>query len=120
MYHFAPSGPDHVSPSSPTHPPAAPAGHGEAVTVTRGFIVGPRVPTQTVLDQIADEMRQFEQDKENRAIQSADSGIVEDDTHMPSASAAAGPHEGMVRPAKRASQDATPARKNPFVKLIRI
>ena len=123
LYHFASSDADRASSTSPTQPPAALAGRGEGVTVTRGFIVGPRVPTQTVLDQIADEMRQFEQDKENRAIQSADSGIVEDDTHTPSTSVAVGHQVLDLRigqPARRASQDATPARKNPFVKLIRL
>ena len=123
LYHFVSADADRASTTFPTHPPAAPAGHGEGVTVTRGFIVGPRVPTQTVLDQIADEMRQFEQDKENRAIQSADSGIVEDDTHTPGTSVAVGHHVLDLRigqPARRASQDATPARKNPFVKLIRL
>ena len=55
LYHFSPSTSEHTPPASPSQPPAAPAGCREDVVVNRGFIVGPHVPTQIVLRQLAEE-----------------------------------------------------------------
>ena len=61
LYHFSPTTSECTLPASPSQPPVAPAGHGEGVVVNRGFIVGPRAPTQIILRQIPEERRQIRQ-----------------------------------------------------------
>ena len=55
LYHFSPATSECTPPASPSQPPAALAGCREGVVVNRGFIVGPRVPTQIILHQIPEE-----------------------------------------------------------------
>ena len=124
LYHFSPATNECTPPASPSQPLAAPAGCGEGVVVNRGFIVGPRVPTQIILRQIPEERRQIDKVQENLA---EDSGILADNPPPADASAAQAIHEleqvlspqpststSLEKPPKK------PSRKNPFVKLIRL
>ena len=121
LYHFSPSTSERTPPPSPTIPPAAPAGRGEGVGVVmeRNFLVGPQVPTQVVLHQIAQE-----RNPDSIAdVPSVDSGIVDDaPPQTPTTIAIA--HPEMVRilsaPPLTTPTKTTPTKKNPFVKLIRL
>ena len=124
LYHFSPATSECTPPASPFQPPAAPAGRVEGVTVNRGFIVGPRVPTHIILCQILEEKRQIDQVRKNSA---EDSGILADDP--PPADAAAAQvipeMEQVLGPEPSTSSNVEksptkPSRKNPLVKLIRI
>ena len=116
LYHFSPATSERTPPPSPSIPLAAPAGHRESVVIERSLLVGPHVPTQVILQQIAPDGDPNVPDEA-----SVDSGITEDAQPGPSAIAVA--HPEMVRilsapplkPAKR-----TTTKKNPFVKLIRL
>ena len=116
LYHFSPATSECTPPPSPTLPPAAPAGCGEGVIIERGLIVGPRVPTRVILQQIA-------QAREPNVLDepSVDSGITEDAQLGLSAIAVA--HPEMVRilsaPPLKPNKTTT-TKKNPFVKLIQL
>ena len=122
LYHFSSSPVAQASPPSPAQPPDAPAGRGESVVVNRGFTVGPRVSTQVVLQQLAEEMYQ---DKENSAPCDApteDSGITADapptTDDVTNRLVTPGPSTTTENIAPSKSQKAK--NKNPFVKLIRL
>ena len=117
LYHFSLATSERTPPPSPTNPLAALAGRGESVVIGRGLIVGPHVPTQVILQQIAPG-----RDPNVGEESSVDSGITEDaQPQGPSAITIA--HPEMIRilstpplkPAKKA-----PTKKSPFVKLIRL
>ena len=116
LYHFSPATSEHTPPPSPSISPAAPAGCGESVVIERGLIVGPRVPTWVILQQIAPDG-----DPNVRDESSVDSSITEDAQPGPSAIAVAHPEiirilsAPPLKPTKR-----TTTKKNPFVKLIQL
>ena len=122
LYHFSSSPVAQTSSPSPAQPLVAPAGRGESVDVNRGFTVGPRVSTQVVLQQLAEEMYQ---DKENSAPCDApteDSGITADapptTDDVTNRLVTPGPSTTTENIAPSKAQKAK--KKNPFVKLIRL
>ena len=124
LYHFLPATSECTPPASPSQPPAAPAGYREGVVVNRGFIVGPRVPTQIILCQIPEERRQIEKVQENSA---EDSDTLADNPPPVDAAAAQAIHEleEVLGPQPSTSNyeeksPTKPSRKNPIVKLIRL
>ena len=127
LYHFSPATSECTPPASPSQPPAAPAGCGEGVVVNRGFIVGPRVPTQIIFHQIPEEKCQF--DNSNKVQESsADNLEILADGPPPADAAAAQVINGMEQvlgpqPSTSTSLDKPskkPSRKVPFVKQIRL
>ena len=124
LYHFSPAASECIPPASPSQPPAAPADCGEGVVVNRGFIVGPRVPTQIILCQIPEERRQIKKVQENSA---EDSNTLADNPPPADAAATQVIHEleQVLSPQPSTSSyveksPKTPSRKNPIVKLIRL
>ena len=116
LYHLSPATSERTPPPSPTFPLAAPAGSGESVVIERGLIVGPHVPAQVILQQIAPDRDPNDQDES-----SVDSGMTEDAQPGPSAIVVA--HPEMVRilsaPPLKPTKKAT-TKKNLFVKLIQL
>ena len=122
LYHFSPTTSECTPSASPTQPLAALAGRGEGVVVNRGFIVGPRVPTQIILCQIPEERQQIEKSQENLA---EDSDTLADNPPPADAAAAQAIHEleQVLGPQPSTSsyvETKKPSRKNPIVKLIRL